>query len=125
MINNILHNIVYSHTDNKLDSLKELRTLLEKTERGIELASEKDLEWSYDDQLKEVRQCLDNVNDLIKEQSISEPFSWWNNMNLEEKFYICIEHNQYIVGDNTRNPNSLTDNEIQTLYGHCMNNQSM
>ena len=41
---------------------------------------------------------------------------WWNKMNLEEKFYKTIKHNSLISGDNTRHPNTLTENEIEIIF---------
>jgi hypothetical protein len=42
--------------------------------------------------------------------------TWWHKMSLEEKFYKTIEHNNLIVGDKTRHPNSLTGSEIESIY---------
>ncbi len=42
---------------------------------------------------------------------------WWNKMNLEEQFYITIEHNDLIQGDCTRHPHTLTSTEIEIIWG--------
>lgn len=42
--------------------------------------------------------------------------SWWNNMSLEEQFYILIEYNDLIIGDHIRHPNTLTGSEIEKLF---------
>jgi hypothetical protein len=41
---------------------------------------------------------------------------WWNSMNLEEKFYKTIKHNELIGCDRTRHPDTLTDREIEIIY---------
>jgi hypothetical protein len=41
---------------------------------------------------------------------------WWNSMNLEDKFYKTIKHNELIVGDRTRHPDTLTVSEIEIIY---------
>jgi hypothetical protein len=41
---------------------------------------------------------------------------WWNGMGLEEQFYVTIEFNEYIVGDRTRHPHTLTGSEIELLW---------
>lgn len=41
---------------------------------------------------------------------------WWNKMNLEEQFYVTIEHNDLIQGDCTRHPHTLTGTEIEIIY---------
>lgn len=41
---------------------------------------------------------------------------WWDKMNLEEKFYKTIKHNNLIVGDKTRHPDTLTGSEIEKIY---------
>lgn len=41
---------------------------------------------------------------------------WWHKMNLENKFYKTIEHNNLIIGDHTRHPDSLTGSEIELIY---------
>ncbi len=47
-----------------------------------------------------------------------EALSWFENMSFEDKFFITIEANSVIEGDVTRNPNSLTDNEIEKIYNY-------
>lgn len=42
--------------------------------------------------------------------------TWWNSMNLEDKFYKTIKHNELIEGDRTRHPNTLTGREIEIIY---------
>ena len=39
---------------------------------------------------------------------------WWDNMNLEEQFYVTIKHNDLIQGDHT--PHTLTGTEIEIIY---------
>ena len=46
----------------KVKALKELRTLLEKVELGIEAISRVDTEWSYTSQLEDIKTSLENVN---------------------------------------------------------------
>ena len=46
----------------KVEALKELRTLLEKVELGIEAISRVDTEWSYTSQLEDIKTSLENVN---------------------------------------------------------------
>ncbi len=41
---------------------------------------------------------------------------WWDKMNLEEKFYKTIKHNDLIMGDKTRYPDTLTGSEIEKIY---------
>ena len=41
---------------------------------------------------------------------------WWHKMNYEQKFYKTIENNDLIVGDHTRNPDTLTGSEIELFY---------
>lgn len=41
---------------------------------------------------------------------------WWNEMNLEEQFYVTIEHNDLIQGDCTRHPHTLTGTEIEIIW---------
>ncbi len=41
---------------------------------------------------------------------------WWNKMNLEEQFYVTIEHNELIQGDCTRHPLTLTGTEIEIIW---------
>lgn len=41
----------------------------------------------------------------------------WYGLTLEEQFYKVIEYNDWIAGDNTRHPNTLTGREIESLYG--------
>ena len=45
----------------KVEALKELRTLLEKVELGIEAISREDKEWSYTSQLEDIKTSLENV----------------------------------------------------------------
>jgi hypothetical protein len=42
--------------------------------------------------------------------------TWWNSMNLEDKFYKTIKHNELIEGDRTRHPDTLTGREIEIIY---------
>ena len=37
-------------------------------------------------------------------------------MNLEDKFYKTIKHNELIEGDKTRHPDTLTGREIEIIY---------
>jgi hypothetical protein len=46
----------------KVEALKELRTLLEKVELGIDAISREDTEWSYTSQLEDIKTSLENVN---------------------------------------------------------------
>jgi len=41
---------------------------------------------------------------------------WWDKMNLEEQFYVIIEHNDLIQGDCTRHPDTLTGTEIEIIW---------
>lgn len=41
---------------------------------------------------------------------------WFRKMTLEDQFYITIKHNNLIVGDHTRHPDSLTSREIELIY---------
>lgn len=41
---------------------------------------------------------------------------WWNNLNLESQFYNLIEFNDFIEGDRTRHPSTLTGGEIEIIY---------
>ena len=63
MTSNLL-NCITDATNNskvKVEALKELRTLLEKVELGIEEVSKEDVEWSYTSQLENIRTSLENV----------------------------------------------------------------
>ena len=41
---------------------------------------------------------------------------WWESMDFETKFYKTIEANSVIVGDKTRNPETLTGSEIEKIF---------
>ncbi len=41
---------------------------------------------------------------------------WWNKHTFEEKFYKTIAANSVIDGDKTRHPDSLSDDEIQSVF---------
>ena len=63
MTNNLLDCITDATNNSKvkIEALKELRTLLEKVELGIESISREDSEWSYTSQLEEIKTSLENV----------------------------------------------------------------
>jgi len=63
MTNNLLNCItdVENNSRLKMEALKELRTLLEKLELGIESISKEDSEWSYTSQLEDIKTSLENV----------------------------------------------------------------
>jgi hypothetical protein len=42
--------------------------------------------------------------------------TWWNSMNLEDKFYKTIKHSELIEGDRTRHPDTLTGRDIEIIY---------
>lgn len=46
---------------------------------------------------------------------------WWNKLSFEDKFFRTIAANEVIEGDRTRNPNSLTDEEIVKIYKYHSN----
>lgn len=48
---------------------------------------------------------------------------WWCKMNLEQKLYKTIEHNNLIIGDCTRHPDTLTGSEIELMYKEEDKNQ--
>lgn len=48
---------------------------------------------------------------------------WFNKMNFEQQFYKTIEANSCIIGDKTRNPNSLTGSEIEKIYEYHLKNK--
>ena len=41
---------------------------------------------------------------------------WWQDMSLEQQFYLTIEYNWLIEGDRTRHPSTLTEAEIRAIY---------
>lgn len=41
---------------------------------------------------------------------------WWSKMNLEQKFYIIIKHNDLIIGNCSRHPDTLTGGEIEKIW---------
>ena len=49
---------------------------------------------------------------LVRQRALT----WWNSMNLEDKFYKTIKHNELIEGDRTRHPDTLTGREIEIIY---------
>ena len=49
---------------------------------------------------------------LVRQRALT----WWNSMNLEDKFYKTIKHNVLIEGDRTRHPDTLTGREIELIY---------
>jgi hypothetical protein len=49
---------------------------------------------------------------LVRQRALT----WWNSMNLEDKFYKTIKHNELIEGDKTRHPDTLTGREIEIIY---------
>jgi len=55
---------------------------------------------------------MENQKNNIREKAME----WWNNMGLEQKFYKTIKHNDLIIGDTTRHPNTLTGKEIEIIY---------
>ena len=64
MTNNLLHFITEATNNSKakLEALKELQSILQKVELGIEAISREDTEWSYTSQLEDIRTSLENVN---------------------------------------------------------------
>ena len=64
MTNNLLHFITEATNNSKakLEALKELQSILQKVELGIEAISREDTEWSYTLQLEDIRTSLENVN---------------------------------------------------------------
>ena len=43
---------------------------------------------------------------------------WWDSMSFEDQFFKTIECNHLIIGDTTRNPDTLTGREIELIYNH-------
>lgn len=63
MTNNLLDCITDATNNSKVkvEALKELRTILEKVELGIEAISREDTDWSYSSQLEDIKTSLENV----------------------------------------------------------------
>lgn len=52
-----------------------------------------------------------------KKKIDADALNWWLNMSFQEKFNTLIWHSSIIDGDD-RNPDSLTDEEIELLYNN-------
>ncbi len=48
---------------------------------------------------------------------------WWYKIGYENQFYKIIEHSDLIIGDKTRNPDTLTGSEIELIYNAENKNQ--
>jgi hypothetical protein len=46
----------------------------------------------------------------------ADSIDWFNRKTLEEQFYVTIQANELIAGDNTRHPATLTGREVQIIY---------
>lgn len=52
---------------------------------------------------------------------MNKALKWFKSLSFENQFYKTIEANSVIEGDCTRNPNSLTKEEIEKIYKYIFN----
>jgi hypothetical protein len=46
----------------------------------------------------------------------TKALEWWTKKSLEDQIYVAIEFNEFITGDKTRHPHTLTGREIEILW---------
>ena len=54
------------------------------------------------------------------------PLNWWNNLTLEDQFYLAIEANHLLKGDTVDNhPNNLEREDIQIIHDYNFDHTSI